>query len=60
MTDRARPRYATKAAIARAVAAARACGIMPAGVELGPDGTIRILPPTAKPADAFAAWEDKL
>lgn len=55
-----RPRYATKAAVSRAVAAARACGIMPAGVELAPDGTIRILPQSAKPADTFAAWEDKL
>lgn len=50
-----RPRYATKAAIARAVAAARACGIMPGGVELGPDGTIRILPPSAKATAALTA-----
>jgi hypothetical protein len=60
MGERVTYRYATKAAVGRAVAAARACGILPGGVELRPDGTIRILPPDAKPADAYTTWEHKL
>lgn len=56
----ARARYATKAAIKRATEAARACGIIPGGVELAPDGTIRIIPATARPADSWAQWEGKL
>lgn len=55
-----RARYATKAAIKRATEAARASGITPGGVELAPDGTIRIIPAAAQPRDAWAQWEGKL
>lgn len=57
----ARPRYATKAAIARAVAAWRAVGKEPAAIELAPDGTIRLsLAPKTAPRDAFEEWQDRL
>ena len=57
----ARPRYASKAAIQRAVAAWRALGKEPAGIELAPDGTIRLTPtPAAAPRDAFEEWQDRL
>lgn len=61
MTTRAaRARYATKAAIKRATEAAKACGIEPGGVELAPDGTIRILSAQAAPRDAWDEWDAKL
>lgn len=43
MPDRPRATYATKAAIARAVAAWRALGREPDAIELAPDGTIRLI-----------------
>jgi hypothetical protein len=55
-----RARYATKAAIKRATEAARACGIVPGGVRLAPDGSVTILPAPAKPRDDFAEWEASL
>lgn len=36
-------RYPRKAEIARAVEAAKACGLSVGGIEIGPDGTIRVL-----------------
>lgn len=56
-TRAARARYATKAAVSRAVAVARACGITPGGLELAPDGTIRILPAGQRAADLFEQLE---
>lgn len=55
-----RARYATKAAIARARAAAEACGIVPGGIRLAPDGSVTILPVPTKPRDDFAEWEASL
>lgn len=57
ITRAARARYATKASIARAMAVARACGIDPGGLELAPDGTIRIIPASARPLDLFEQLE---
>ena len=51
-----KPRYASKAAIARAVAAWRALGKEPAGIELAPDGTIRL---TSQPANDGGSAYDK-
>jgi hypothetical protein len=55
-------RYPTKAAIERAVQAAKACGLDVAGFEIGPNGIIRIMEPRsaqANPTD-FDRWADKL
>lgn len=57
-------RYPRKAEITRAVAAAKDCGLDVAGIEVAPDGTIRILEaravtaPTA--ATDFDRFADKL
>jgi hypothetical protein len=51
-----KPRYATPAKIKRAMDAARAGGMDVAGVDLGPDGTIRILAPSQIPADPYTKW----
>ena len=51
-----KPRYPGKVALRRAVEAARDCGIDVGGVEVLPDGTIRILDArmtAAKPKDLF-------
>jgi len=58
----ARPRYPGKVAIRHAIEAARACGLDPAGVEVCPDGTIRIVEARALPqkADLFDEWKDHL
>lgn len=54
-------RYPRKAEITRTVDAAKACGLDVAGIEVAPDGTIRILearavtaPSTATDFDRFA------
>lgn len=57
-TTVAKPRYASKAAIQRAVAAWRALGKEPAGIELAPDGTIRLTPAPANEAgSAYEKWK---
>ena len=53
----ARPRYASKAAIQRAVAAWRALGKEPAGIELAPDGTIRLTPAPTNDGSAYERWK---
>lgn len=42
-------RYATKAKIAHAIEAARACGLDPAGIEITPDGAIKVVEARAIP-----------
>ncbi len=58
-----RARYATKAAIARGIAAARSAGLQVGGIEIGPDGTIRILQQAAatveSPYDRWKAGREK-
>lgn len=44
-----KPAYPGKVAIRHAVEAARACGIDVGGVEVAPDGTIRVLRADAMP-----------
>ncbi|MFZ2995918.1 hypothetical protein [Sphingobium sp.] len=52
--------YPGKVAIRHAQEAAEAMGIKPAGLEICPDGTIRIFDrasiPTAAPKDEFEEW----
>lgn len=58
MGERSRP-YATKAQIERVVAAAREAGII-GGLEVTPDGTIRIVPIQQSTATtAFDRWQDR-
>lgn len=62
MSDR-RPRFPHKSDIVRLIAAARAGGIDPAGIELSPEGGVRILEARAAstpPADEFSKWEGRL
>ncbi len=51
--------YPRKAEIARAIQAARACGLDVAAIEISPEGAIRILGPNPLPADEteFDAWD---
>ena len=50
--------YPRKAEITRAVDAARTAGIAIGGVEVSPDGTIRILPASSTPVDsAYDRWQ---
>lgn len=63
MNAPARLRYPRKAEIARAVEAAKACGLDVAGFEVSPDGTIRIMEARvvpANPANDFERYADKL
>lgn len=63
MTAPALIRYPSKAAIERAVAAAKACGLDVAGLEVSPDGCIKIMEARAvpnKPANDFERFADKL
>lgn len=56
-------RYPRKAEIERTVAAAKACGLDVAGVEVSPDGTIRIMEAravSAPPANEFERFQDQL
>jgi hypothetical protein len=52
--------YPSAKAIERTVAAARAAGIEPHGLEVSRDGNIRILPATHTANDLFSKWESKL
>jgi hypothetical protein len=58
--SRERVRYPTKAAIARAVDAARALGLDVASIAVSPDGTVRTLPLAAMRAVATGddTWAD--
>jgi hypothetical protein len=51
--------YPRKAEIARAVQAAKACGLDVEAIEISPEGTIRVLGPHPLPANEteFDAWE---
>lgn len=62
MTAPARHHYPSKSAIARVVAAAKACGLDVAGFEVCPNGTIRIMEARAvqQVASDFDRWEDRL
>lgn len=53
-------RYPNKQTLKRLVDNARAAGIDVAGVEMAPDGTVRLLPPLADPASDFDRWKDRL
>ncbi len=57
---RAKAAYPGKVAIRHAKEAAEAMGIKPAGLEICPDGTIRIFDrasiPEAAPKDEFEEW----
>ena len=55
-----KPRYASKAALARLVNAGRAAGLDVQGVELAPDGTVRLLPAARAAATDFDRWEHAL
>lgn len=55
-----RAHYVSKAQLKRLVDSARAAGIDFAGVEMAPDGTVRLLPPAASPANDFDRWKDQL
>jgi hypothetical protein len=57
-----RLRYPHKAEIVRAVEAAKACGLDVAGVEVSPNGTIKIIEARAlpQPQDEFERWNDRL
>jgi hypothetical protein len=52
--------YPGKVAIRHVIEAARACGVDVAGVEVSPDGTIRVVEARTlpeRPKDEFEAWE---
>lgn len=57
-----RRHYPRKVEITRAVTAAKACGIDVAGVEISPEGHIRLLEARAipQPQNDFDLWEDRL
>lgn len=63
MNAPAKFRYPRKAEIERSVAAAKACGLDVAGIEVSPDGTIRIMEARAVadvPANDFDRFSDQL
>jgi len=59
---RAKPSYPGKVAIRHVVEAAKSLGIDVAGIEVTPDGTIRVLESRAMPKseDLFEKWQDRL
>ncbi len=56
-----RPALVRQADITRAIRAAKAQGLAVAGVELQPDGSVRVLTnePQARPLSALEAWRVK-
>lgn len=54
------PAYATRSQIKRVVDAARDAGIDVGGVEVTPEGTIRVMtvPVPAPPRDAYEEWKN--
>lgn len=59
---RKKPTYPRKAQILRVVEAAKACGLDVAGVEVSPNGAIRIMEARAveTPANDFDRYQDRL
>lgn len=52
--------YPRRSVIERAIAAAKASGIKVGGLEVDPDGTVRILSERASPTDsAYDRWKAK-
>lgn len=61
MNAPAKLRYPRKAEIARAVSAAKSCGLDVAGFEVSPDGTIRIMEARAvADLNDFDRFQDRL
>lgn len=59
MTDQPRLHYPTKAKVLAAIEYARAAELDVAAIEVSPDGSIRVLTPSAFPAlprDEFEVW----
>lgn len=58
----ARRAYPRKIEIVRVVEAAKACGLDVAGVEVSPEGVIKIVEARAipQPQDEFERWEHRL
>ncbi len=52
-----RPRYATKALIARMIDAAKSAGLDVRGVELSPDGTVRLYDASQVATSAYDRWK---
>ena len=52
-----RPSYAVQKIIERAVKAAKDAGLEVGGVEVLPDGTVRVLTKDSTQHDAFADWK---
>lgn len=52
-----RRRYPTQAAIDRVIRAARKAGIFVNGIEVSPDGVIRVIDRTESPQDDFERWQ---
>lgn len=55
---RPRASYPTKAVIERAFKAARDLGLDPAGFEVSPNGTVRVLLGGARQGDEADTWAD--
>lgn len=58
-----KPAYPGKVAIRHVVEAAKSLGIDVAGIEVTPDGTIRVMEARAaptQPKDLFDEWKDQL
>lgn len=55
-----RRRYPDDARVRALIRLAREEGLDPGGVEVSPDGTVRVLPKPAAPRDAAKAWLDSM
>ncbi|WP_156420465.1 MULTISPECIES: hypothetical protein [unclassified Sphingopyxis] len=52
--------YASSAVVRRAISAVKSTGMIIGGVELLPDGTVRLVPadtPRSEPANEFDKWD---
>jgi hypothetical protein len=54
-----KPSYAVQKIIERAVKAAKDAGLDVGGVEVLPDGTVRVLTRESAKTDAFADWQKR-
>lgn len=54
-----KPSYAVQKIIERAVKAAKDAGLDVGGVEVLPDGTVRVLTKDSAKTDAFADWQKR-
>lgn len=52
-----RPSYAVQKIIERAIKAAKDAGMDVGGVEVSPDGTVRVLTRESTKVDAYADWK---